>query len=53
MTAGTACAAESAPDAASEAELDLTKEAAHPVADLLAGLGNFCFFARLPPASQK
>ncbi|MBT2794469.1 hypothetical protein [Paraburkholderia strydomiana] len=53
VAAGTARAAESAPDAASEAELDLTKETAHPVADLPAGLGNFCFFARLPPASQK
>ena len=56
-TAGTAHAAESASesatDAASETELNLAKDAAHPAADLPSGLADFCFFARLPPASQK
>ncbi|WP_027802943.1 hypothetical protein [Paraburkholderia dilworthii] len=53
VTAGAAHAAESATDAASETELNLTKDAAHPAADLPSGLADFCFFARLPPASQK
>lgn len=46
-------ATEPASDAASEVELNLGTQPAHPVADLPSSLGDFCFFAGLPPAEQK
>jgi hypothetical protein len=53
LPATTVHATESPTEAASEAQLDTTGNAAHPPGDLPRGLGDFCFFANLPPASQK
>lgn len=53
VAASTAFAAESATDAQSETELNPTREAPHSAVNLPSGLGDFCFFAHLPPANQK
>jgi hypothetical protein len=54
LAATTVGATGSPPDAASQPEPNATGNAQHssPV-DQPGGLGDFCFFANLPPASQK
>lgn len=53
IIASTAQAAEPSTDAVSEVEISPAKDAPHAPAALPSGLGDFCFFAHLPPASQK
>ncbi|SEA28720.1 hypothetical protein [Paraburkholderia sartisoli] len=53
LAATTVHATEPTADAASEAELNMTNTASPPPVDLPRGLGDFCFFANLPPAGQK
>ncbi|MFM0000652.1 hypothetical protein PQR57_06465 [Paraburkholderia dipogonis] len=52
ITASPTHAAESSAEATSETELNTTA-APHSAVNLPGGLGDFCFFAHLPPASQK
>ncbi|BCF94322.1 MULTISPECIES: hypothetical protein [Paraburkholderia] len=53
IAANTAHSAEPASDATPEAEVDISKGGEAPTSDLHSDLGEFCFFAHLPPASQK
>ena len=51
-TANAAHSAELASDASTDAEIEPSTGSTSAV-NLPGGLGDFCFFARLPPASQK
>lgn len=53
LAANTAHSAEPASDATPDAEVDISKSHEASTSDLHSDLGEFCFFARLPPASQK
>lgn len=53
LAATTVHATGSPTDAASQPEPNATGNAPHPPVDQPRGLGDFCFFANLPPASQK
>jgi hypothetical protein len=53
ITTNSACSAEAASDATSDAELDVSKGIEPPVGELHSGLAEFCFFSHLPPPSQK
>ncbi|WP_420993183.1 hypothetical protein ACKI2N_023660 [Cupriavidus sp. 30B13] len=53
VAGNSAYSAEPASDASADAEVDISKDGEAPTNDLHSDLGEFCFFAHLPPASQK
>jgi hypothetical protein len=53
IAASSAYSAEPEPDATVDAEVDISKDGEASTAELHSDLGEFCFFAHLPPASQK